>query len=374
MKVLILGSKEYPMGTSDDPISSGGIEVYTENLVEHLWKKTEIIIITRMFEGTEGYEKDGLEVYRVPWIKGFYLRTPSFNFFGFLKALSLDFDVILAQGPISTFFGIILSKIKRKPLISRPAGMSYTQPQYNKVISSLFRRLEMFTYSKPHTVIFLSEREKEQFEKKLGYLPSKYEVIPTGVNLERINEAKPQIVMNEFSLKDTSITFLGRLIGVKGIEYLIRAVSTIDGEFKVLIVGDGPAKEKLQNMADEMKVEGKVIFTGWRQDVPSILKASDIFVLPSLSEGLPIALLEAMAAGCACVVTDIGLPVKNGENALVVPPRNAESLSSAIETLIRDRKLRDRLSKNAVREAKKYSWEIAVEGYIEVFKELMPEL
>ncbi len=125
-------------------------------------------------------------------------------------------------------------------------------------------------------------------------------------------------------------------------------------------------------MAKELNIEGKIIFTGWRKDIPSILKASDIFVLPSLSEGLPIALLEAMAAGCACVVTDIGLPVTNGENAIVVPPRNVESLSSAIETLLRDDKLRERLSKNAMSEVKKYSWEKAVEEYMEIFKKLTP--
>jgi len=100
MKILILGSKEYPLGTSDDPIKSGGIEVYTQNLVKHLKEKVErIIIVTRRFRGTKIYEmQENIEIHRVPWIRGFYLRNPSFNVCAFLKAMFLDFNVILRRG------------------------------------------------------------------------------------------------------------------------------------------------------------------------------------------------------------------------------------------------------------------------------------
>jgi glycosyltransferase involved in cell wall biosynthesis len=136
-------------------------------------------------------------------------------------------------------------------------------------------------------------------------------------------------------------------------------------------VGDGPEREKLQNMVKEHGLKGKVIFTGWRSDIPAILAASDIFVLPSYSEGLPIALLEAMAAGKACVVTDIGLPVNSGENALVVPAGDPESLARAVETLLIDEKLREKLGRNAREEVKRtYSWEKAVDGYMRIFNQL----
>lgn len=374
MKLLILGSKEYPLGISDDPIKSGGFEIYTYNLVKHLTEKVErITIITRKFSSTRAYEKqENIEVYRVPWIRGFYLRNPSFNLSAFFKALTLDFDVILSQGPVSSFLGSLLVLIRKKKLIARPAGISYVQPQYGSMAKKLIFFLEKTAYRKPDAVVFLSDAEKQQFKKKLGYLPKRYVIIPTGVEVTEVLKKDVKKIKEEFNIEGSAtITFIGRLIGVKGVEIFIRALKDLKEDFKAPIVGDGPEREKLQNMVKEHGLKGKVIFTGWRSDIPAILAASDIFVLPSYSEGLSIALLEAMAAGKACVVTDIGLPVNNGETALVVPPGDPESLARAVETLLIDEKLREKLGRNAREEVKRtYSWEKAVDGYMRIFNQL----
>ncbi len=92
-----------------------------------------------------------------------------------------------------------------------------------------------------------------------------------------------------------------------------------------------------------------MVFAGQVGDVPKLLSQADVFVLPSLSEGLPIAMLEAMAAGVPCVVTDIGLPVEKGKTALVVPPGDFKSLASATNRLLRDEKLAKTLSENALK-------------------------
>jgi len=353
MRLLILGSKEYPLGTSDDKIKSGGMEVYTQNFVEYAKERfKEIIIITRKFKNTESFEKkDNVVIHRVRWISGFYLRNPTFNFFSFLKALKLEYDVILAQGIISTLFGIALSKIKNKKIISRPAGIAYVQPQYFFLIKFLLRTLEKFAYSHVQAVVFLSKNEKEEFERKLGFLPRKYAIIPTGIDIEKFSEN---------SKGSRNITFIGRLIDVKGADYLIKAFCKLDKKrnYKLIIVGDGPQRKELEKIACR-----EVFFTGWRSDIPEILQATEIFVLPSLSEGLPVALLEALASGKACIVTDIGLPVKNYFNAIVVPPKDVESLQKAILKLINDKKLRKKLSHNARRSAEKFSWKKCIEEY-----------
>jgi len=372
MKVLILGSKEYPLGTSDDPIKSGGIEVYTQHLVDYLKKKIDIIIITRKFKNTKSYEKiDNIEIYRVPWIKGFYFRNPSFNFMAFLRALFLKFDIILSQGPIATFFAILISKIKRKKVIAIPSGIAFKQPQYKGFIKKILYFIEKWVYIRANMVVFLSNAEKNQIKIKLGFIPKNHTIIPTGVVIKKVKKEDIEKIKKEFNLNGVIITFVGRLIAVKGVDLLIKAVKDIKHKINVLIVGDGPERENLENMIKNLGLNRKVIFAGWRTDIPAILRATDIFVLPSYSEGLPIALLEAMAAGKACVVTDIGLPVKNGENAIVIKPGNVAELKEALEYLIENKELREKLGKNAKNEASKFSWNKAAKKYYILLKNFL---
>jgi glycosyltransferase involved in cell wall biosynthesis len=372
MKVLILGSKEYPLGTNkDDNLPSGGIETFVEGLALKLSKTPgiNIIIITRKFSMSPSYEKrNNVEIYRVGWIRGFYFRNITFNFMAFLKALRLDFEIIHAHGPISTFFGVILSMIKRAPIIATTHGLALKQPQYNRGIKKLFAMLERFAYSSADCVIFLSDEEKEGFRKKLGFLPDGYKIIPPGMDSTRFASGDGQKIREEFLIGGrTVITFIGRLIEVKGIKYLIEATRDLKGDFLLLIVGDGPQKKELKAMVSGSKVEN-LIFTGQRSDVTTILAATDIFVLPSLSEGLPTALLEAMAAGKACVVTDIGLPVEDEKTGLVVKKEDSEELRAAIKRLMSDQKLRNNLGKRAKKDViQNYDWGRVIDRYVEVF-------
>lgn len=376
MRILILGSKEYPMGTNtDDPFPSGGVEVYTENLVNELLNfDVEISIITRIFAGTSEYERvQNLHIYRVPWIKGLLLRNPTFNFFSFIKAISLDYDIILCNGPISSFFGVLLSKLKKCPIIMCPSGIAWVQPQYNVILKKLLQQLEIFTYSHGDCIIFLSEQDQFQFEKKLGFLPRHSAVISTGVNISDFNNPVSVSRIDEFGLRGSRvITFVGRLIEVKGVNYLIDAINLVkSNDYKLLIVGSGAEYEHLVKQTESLGLQNKVIFTGFRADIPEILSITDIFVLPSLSEGLPLALLEAMASGCACVIADIGLPVENLVTGLVVPPKNPPEIASAIDALLEDPILMRDIGINArMYVEKKHSWRNVGEEYMRLIQRI----
>jgi glycosyltransferase involved in cell wall biosynthesis len=373
MRVLILGSKEYPMGSnSEDPLPSGGMEVYIENLVTELKKKPlQIIIISRIFRGTNSFEHmDNIKIFRVNWINNFFLRTPSFNFNAFLKALHIDYDIIFCNGLIASFFGIIVSTIRKKPLILCPAGIASVQPQYNSFLQSLLKMLERFTYSRGDLIIFLSDEEKQEFFRKMNFLPETSIIIPTGISGEKFSLPKSESLLKAFNIRNKRVlTFVGRLIKTKGIEYLIDAISLLKNDnYVVLIVGDGPDYGSLNNLVKRKKLQEKVIFTGFRRDIPEILSITDIFVLPSLSEGLPIALLEAMAGGCACVVTDIGLPIKDRETGLVVPPANPEILADRIDGLLTNPEYLNTLKVNARDYViLNHSWKNAADDYMEIF-------
>jgi len=117
-----------------------------------------------------------------------------------------------------------------------------------------------------------------------------------------------------------------------------------------VLVGGGPLERSLRERAEALGVTRRVLFAGPRTDVAQILPAFDVFTLPSLSEGLPVALLEAMAAGVAPVVTRVGAmaeAVADGQAGLVVPPGDGDALLQALDSLLRDVDARRRVGQAA---------------------------
>jgi len=348
MKILILGSKEYPMGSNkgDDPMPSGGMETYVDDLAQELSKYCSLLIVTRRFKGTQKRERLGnIEVLRVPYLKGKYLRNLTFNFLSFLASLRLvrKADAIYPQGLIASFFSYFLSRIYGKPIAARPAGIAYRQ--YSGFLLKIIWLLTRKVYRICDCVVFHSEGERADFINKLGFAPKRSEVILTGIPVKKFSQHTAS-TKHSFGVSQNALVvgFIGRFVEVKGIEYLVRAASLMkDKETLFMLVGDGPDKAKIQGLIKKLGLEDRFIFTGFTREIPKALAAMDIFVISSWYEGLPTSLLEAMAAGKPCVVTDIGLPVKDGETGLVVPPKDPENLAHALDSLAKDAGLRKRL-------------------------------
>lgn len=139
-----------------------------------------------------------------------------------------------------------------------------------------------------------------------------------------------------------------RLVRIKGIEYLLGAVSRLRKRYPrilLVIAGTGPWEETLRSTAGELGVEDHVVFIGARMDMPELLNMFDLYVLPSLSEGMPLALLEAMAAGCPIVATNVGgIPniITDGYNGMLIEPKDEEALAKAIIDMMGDDSKRNR--------------------------------
>ena len=138
----------------------------------------------------------------------------------------------------------------------------------------------------------------------------------------------------------------------KNHENLLAAAALVPRELPVrfFIVGDGPLRERIEQRVQELGLGGRVRLLGQRLDVPLLLSGADLFVLSSDWEGLPITVLESMAAGVPCVSTRVGgVPetVEDGKSGLIVPPRDPRALSDAVVRLARDAPLRGRLAKAA---------------------------
>src|SRR5215472_3906635 len=186
--------------------------------------------------------------------------------------------------------------------------------------------------------------------------PRQIVAIPNGIaDVVRKREAGLADLRRELGARhgDLVILSMSRLASDKGQEYLIEAAAMLPQtgrRFQVVIAGEGPERERLERLAHDRGVTQRVRFLGFRQDVGDLLAASDMVVLPSLREGLSIALLEAMAAGKPIIATSIGSQrevAAHADMARLVPPADARALSEAIVRLAGDEALMTRLGMTA---------------------------
>jgi len=170
---------------------------------------------------------------------------------------------------------------------------------------------------------------------------------------------------------------VSRLSSEKGIDVLLRATRRLVcriQDLTVLVAGDGPQEADLRRLAHELDLDGVVRFLGARTDVPALNRLFDVFVLPSREEACPIALLEAMAASCAVVATQVGGSaelITPGVNGLLVPADDPEALAEAIQQLIRDPTRRSALAQAArYRAANRFTLSRMVERTLNMYQRL----
>lgn len=167
-----------------------------------------------------------------------------------------------------------------------------------------------------------------------------------------------------FPMRQTSrervILHVGRFTEDKGQAYLIRAFARLNPvDWQLIVVGDGPLASELKSLAVQLGIAEKVIFPGVVKDIGSYLQKASIFVLPSLREGFPNALAEALAAGIPGIAFNCngGLSelVENGSNGFLVEPKNIEALTERIACLVGDRALREAMGEKARKLAIRFS-------------------
>ena len=205
-------------------------------------------------------------------------------------------------------------------------------------------------------------------------------VVPNGVNVAAFgsdciekNSAKQRIRLNGIPVVGT----VGNLRLDKGHKYLVEAARLIvdagvDCHF--VLVGDGGLREPLEKQVERLELTDRFAFLGRRRDIPEVLRAMDVFVLPSLWEGQGIALVEAMAAGLPCIGTAVGgIPevLDAGRAGILVPSKDPKALADAIVQLLSDSELASRLSKAARERAKAFSIEACAAKYEELYGRLL---
>jgi len=208
-----------------------------------------------------------------------------------------------------------------------------------------------------YKIVGVSEHTSQNLRKYEHISPRKIVTITNGIYGEayKINldngKKRQELGINE---NGPIIGLCVRLTEQKGITYLLQAMPAIITKIPnitLIIAGDGYLKDKLEEEAVSLKITGNVLFVGPRLDIPELLKLFDLYVLPSLWEGLPMVILEAMAASCPIIATDVGgikSSIQHGFNGSLVPPKSPEHLSSAIIQILKDENLRQKYIKNGL--------------------------
>ena len=270
-------------------------------------------------------------------------------------------DLIHTHKPKDNVLGVLAGMLSCRPYVVRTVHGS---PE----MFSGMQYLKMILHELPNQFCnkFLVDRVivvSKDLQARLGRYYGRKKIIcihnGIGYESEKSGSGKSDIVKIRSTLGVSHEEYLlgsvGRLTAVKGHEFLIRAVALLNKDrgrkpVKAVLVGDGPLRKDLEDLAFHLGVGNHVIFVGHQDDPNGFLQAMDVFVLPSLSEGIPLALLEAMVASQAIVATRVGgIPeiIEHGGNGLLVEPANEHDIAKACDKLSRDRAFAARLGSAA---------------------------
>ncbi|WP_353931685.1 glycosyltransferase family 4 protein [Okeanomitos corallinicola TIOX110] len=320
MKILMLGASLQ---------QNGGIATVENLIIQHIPNDVKILHITTHAEGSI--------IHRII----IFIQAIT-KFLGQILTQKVDaIHIHLSDGGslVRKAILVILSLPFHKPVIMHAHGAEF-EMKYQKFPQCLQKGLS-YILQQCQGFIVLSETWEKYYIDNLGLNPNRVFVLPNPTEL-------PAQIPQRKNSHPVSLVFCGRVGERKGAFDLITAFANLPEDQKksaqLTLAGDGEI-EKAQQLAAELKITEQVNFLGWinSQQREQILAKADIFILPSYNEGLPMAILEAMAWGLPIITTPVGgIPelVINQQNGLLVQPGNIQELSTAIALLIKDEKLR----------------------------------
>jgi glycosyltransferase involved in cell wall biosynthesis len=264
---------------------------------------------------------------------GFTLPGAVYAIYKIIKSEKID--IVHCHRHKATVIGALASAIAGvSEVISHVHGLTRTRTRKRYITNwILFKRVKK--------IIAVSDSvRKDIIRTNLNLNPEKVVTVRNGIDLgliDSINTTRKDARL-KLGLPDDTITFgtVGRLTRTKGQSYLLEAFSKILEQIhdaRLVLIGEGPLSEELRRQAGNLNISSKILFTGYRNDVRELLKGLDVFVLPSVAEGLSIALLEAMASRLPVIASNVGgIPeVIDCNSGFLLPARDSSVLAEAMK-------------------------------------------
>jgi len=239
-------------------------------------------------------------------------------------------------------------------------------------LPSLFRNAKRYFLRWAHAVVSVSQETARFTERDFKVTPGKLRVIPNGIDLEEL------LPLGGVEWRQPPrIVCIGRFHPLKGQRVLLQALSILKSRTgncpKIHLIGEGPELKNLEQFASELELNESVFFAPTNPNIPELLSSTDILVIPSLSEGLPLIVLEGIAAGKGIIASRVGgvQEILRDDEAIFFPPGNAEALAAAISQAIynpQDLKVKtERACRRLFRESGKFDIQHVAKEYLSVY-------
>jgi len=342
------------------PVTFGGSEKVSLNFLKHVNRDKfdiEPIIFVRPWEENffqEEIRQLKLKTFSIPVsksVKGELFRVP--RCLMKLKEIvgAHEYDLVHTHGYLADMLGLVAARTSGIPVVSTCHGFIR-----GGLKLSLYNRLDLAALGYFDKVIAVSDSISNGWlQNKVK--PQKISVIEncvsTGANPALVAAAGKKRELMRVAPDEILLGFFGRLSSEKGLIHLLEALKllvSLKVPVKLALLGEGAQRAELEEIVQRDKLSDRVIFAGFQPGIEEWLVAADIFVLPSLTEGTPMALLEAMSLGLPCIASAVGgIPqvIDSGIDGILVPPGNPEELGEALFSLCLDAEKRALLSNNA---------------------------
>ena len=318
-------------------------------------------------------ERNGVHTKRFPLIRHYNPVTTIPAVFSVAWYLRQnEFDIVHTHSTEAGIIGRFAAALAGIPhIVHTVHGVPFADDR-NTVLNRFVLECERIAARYTDTIVTNADVIAEEYlERGIGN-SEQYTTIYSGVDLARFREAAPAANLPG---NRPRVVMVGRLADGKGFELLIEAADELrDQEASFCLVGEGPLYEALDEKIKARDLSDQVFLMGYRDDVPEVLAASDILVLPSYREGTPRVITEAMASGLPVVATDIaGIPeqVADGVSGYLISTGDVSALTNALNTLLSDRQLRERMGEKGQKRAEKLSVNAMLDDLDELYSLLL---
>ena len=366
------------------PKKGGAIEEIVFEIAKHTRRKMKPIVVTRTRFNYNGVKCVKINS-KIRKNKAAAILEDILYGFKCLEQINKEKPGIVHLNTTFTSFPItaFLKGDSKPKIVYTSHSPSWTVPDKEiGKINKFFNRIEAFSMKRADVVTAVSDSMRKGIIKKAGIDKRK---IITIQNFSRPDEFSPKYGKKwQRSKKITGniILFVGKLTYTKGIDYLIQSIPSVLEKYSdttFVFVGSSEHEQKLDNnpwygMAKKLGVEKNTLFLGTvsREELPNIYASADIFVLPTLREGMPMVILEAMASGLPIVTTKVsGIPeIVNEKCSIYVKRKDSKTLASSIIKILSDPKKMRRMSKEARRASIRLRKEVVLEKYKNLYRSL----
>lgn len=373
MRILLLNYEYPPIG--------GGASTATYNLLKEFSKQNDIevdLVTSSVGEHREEQHSDNIRIYFLDIGKNGNIHNQSNKDLLIYSKKALKFGKNLKKEKkydlVHAFFGIpcgyIAMRLQLPFIVSlRGSDVPFYSEKYKLLDALVFQRLSRKIWKRAEAIAANSEGLRQLALKtnpnqKIG-------VIYNGVDTEMFKPANedPQ----QFTVISTS-----RFEQRKGLQYLIEGFAKFYKEYKegkLILVGEGDQQLELENLVRSLEIKDVVEFAGAldRKEMPEWYRKADVFVLPSLNEGMSNSLLEALASGLAIIATDTGgtKELVDETNGIIVEKKNSDNVAKALGELFSNKSELARMKSLSRQKAQKKSWRENKEGYIKIYNEAL---